>query len=585
MVDGSANGARVSASRQMPGTATTSVQSRYSHSRMKLSVLAGGCALAWTTLSDVARAADWEVTGDVTSQGYDVVSPWGDVVLGRRRLTSTLGVASYNLQGGDFQPFKATYSVQLRMRVDADFGKRDGETTYDPANLTGYVPGLQVAPVDMMYGYVEGRNLLGGAVDFKVGRQYTTNVLGWWSFDGAMARLTTPYYFAVEAFSGFEQRGGLPLSSARFESQGVWRGARDAALTADAQRYPSYQPAALAPAFGIGFESSGLNWIKSRIDYRRVYNSGTAFTGAFAFPNAGTPNSGGFETVQGLRVSSDRIGYSLSASLADAGVLRGGVVYDLYVAAVSRAFASVDVHINKRTTVGIDADYVLPVFDADSIFNWFSRNPAASLSARVAARPTDKLQLSANAGTKVWLTEGDPASWAQAQCSAGGYQSPEQLALCTRYGVDSTSWYTNPNNSLYTFTRAEENRVAHASADLVGNANAMYAWLTGKADVRAMLQTGFGEDATNRGRRMGATVSAQQALVPGIFWLGGRVSAYDWHDPLRPDRDATSFGYVIAPEVQPLQFGKLRVEWEHEMNRLVGQRFRVLALITMKVAP
>jgi len=100
-----------------------------------------------------------------------------------------------------------------------------------------------------------------------------------------------------------------------------------------------------------------------------------------------------------------------------------------------------------------------------------------------------------------------------------------------------------------------------------------------------MVQTGFGDESTNRGRRVGGTVSAQQAIVPGLFWLGGRLSAYEWHDPLRPERDAASLGYVVAPEIQPLQFGKLRVEWEHEMNRLVGQRFRVLGLITMKVAP
>ena len=552
---------------------------------MMRKLLAFTCGLTMTAMPKVARAVDWEVTGDVASQGYEIVSPWGDVVLGRRRLTSTLGLASYNLQGRDTLPFKATYSVQVRMRVDADFGRANGETAYDPANATRFVPGLQSTPIDMMYGYVEGRNLLGGALEFKVGRQYTTNVLGWWSFDGGMVRVTTPFYFAVEAFGGLEQRGGLPLSTARFESQGVWRGAQDAAFAADSQRYPSFQTAALAPAFGAALESSGPNWIKSRIDYRRVYNTGDAFTGQFAFPNSTAPASGGYEKVSGLRVSSDRVGFSLSAALPDLGVLRGGVVYDLYVAQVSRAFAGVDVHVGKRTTVGLDADYVLPVFDADSIFNWFTHSPSASAMARVATRPTDTLQLSAQAGTKLWLTEGNPASWATGQCAAGGYQTSEQLSLCTRYGVDSTNWYASPNNSLYDFARADENRMNRASADLVANANANYAWLTGKADVRTMVQTGFGDDSTNRGRRAGGTVSVEQAIVPGFFWLGGRVSAYDWHDPLRPDRDATSIGYVVAPELQPLQFGKIRVEWEHESNRLVGQRFRILGLITMKVAP
>ena len=95
----------------------------------------------------------------------------------------------------------------------------------------------------------------------------------------------------------------------------------------------------------------------------------------------------------------------------------------------------------------------------------------------------------------------------------------------------------------------------------------------------------LGGDESDRGRRVGGYLRAQQQLVPGLFWIGGRVSTYEWHDPLRPDRDAISFGYVVAPELRPLDLGALRVEWEHEMNRLVGQRFRVVGLVTMRVGP
>lgn len=541
--------------------------------------------VAGQTVATPAGAVDWEVTGDVTGQGYEVVSPWGDVVLGRRRVLSTLGLAAYNLQGGDKQPLAPNYSVQLRMRVDADFGVRDGETDYTAANRARFAPGLQAAPVDMMYGFVEGRNLLGGALSFKVGRQYASNVLGFWSFDGGLVKVTTPYLFAVEAYGGFEQRGGLPLSTARFEAQGVWRGARSEALTADSHLYPSYQFAAVAPAFGVALETSGPSWIKSRLDYRRVYNTGDAFTGQFPFPSVGGTGTGGYEVVDGARISSDRIGYSLSASVAELGVARGGVVYDLYFNNITRAFASLDLFAGKETTLGLDADYFLPSFDADSIFNWFTHNPSASALARVSSRLSKALQVSAQAGGKFWLTEGDPRGWAVAQCSAGGYATQEELSLCLRYGVDSSGWFTDPNNGLRDFARHEDNRSTSVATDLVANANAAYSWLTGKADLRAMVQTGFGDESSNRGRRLGGTLSAHQAIVPGLFWMGGRLSAYEWHDPLRPDRDAASFGYVVAPEIQPLQFGKLRVEWEHEMNRLVGQRFRVLGLITMKVAP
>ncbi len=545
-----------------------------------------GSALIVASAARTASAVDWEVTGDVAAQGYDVVSPWGDVVLGRRRLTSSLGLAAYNLQGGGYQPFKANYSVQIRMRVDADFGIKNGESKYDASDATRFVPGLAYSPVDLMYGYVEGRNLFNGVLDFKVGRQYTTNVLGWWSFDGALVHVTTPFFFALEAYGGLEQRGGLPLSTARFETQGVWRGGHGGALGDDAARYPSYQFAAAAPAFGVALESSGPNWIHGRLDYRRVYNLGDAFTGQFGFPNtfdangAPVPGSGGFEKVSGLRISSDRVGYALTAFLSDIGALRGGFVYDLYYGHLSRGYGSLDIYAGKRATLGLDGEYFWPTFDADSIFNWFTHDPNATALARVAARPTDRIDITAQAGAKLWLTEGDPASWRAAQCNAAGLNTAELVdTVCARYGLDPSS------GAAHDYTRADENRASHVSPDLLANFAGSYAWTSGFAGLRGSVQTGFGDVSQNRGRRVGGQLSATQAIVPGVFWIRGRVSTYEWHDPARPDRDATSFGYVVAPEVQPVQFGKIRVEWEHETNRLVGQRFRLLGIISLRVAP
>src|SRR5690606_5423191 len=104
-------------------------------------------------------------------------------------LTSTLGLAVFDIEGDD-RPFAPDYSVRLRMRVDADFGIEDAEHRYDPASTGLFVPGLAPAPVDLMYGYVEGNHLADGWFGFRLGRQYVTDSLGWWSFDGAMLRLT-----------------------------------------------------------------------------------------------------------------------------------------------------------------------------------------------------------------------------------------------------------------------------------------------------------------------------------------------------------------------------------------------------------
>ena len=62
-----------------------------------------------------------------------------------------------------------------------------------------------------------------------------------------------------------------------------------------------------------------------------------------------------------------------------------------------------------------------------------------------------------------------------------------------------------------------------------------------------------------------------------------RVSLYNWKDALRPDRDATSFQYVLGAAFRPSDVATGRIEWEHDMNALVGQRFRILALLDITV--
>src|SRR5258708_25558872 len=140
----------------------------------------------------LARAIDGEVTTDTAAQFYDVSSPTGETVLARRRLTTTLGVSAYDLldrpQGEVMAP---EVSCRARVRYDADYGMGSG--SIDTANYGSFIPGLGSAQgaVDLMYGYVEGRRFLKGWLGFKLGRQYVTDALGWWSFDGAEVSATS----------------------------------------------------------------------------------------------------------------------------------------------------------------------------------------------------------------------------------------------------------------------------------------------------------------------------------------------------------------------------------------------------------
>lgn len=518
-----------------------------------------------------ARAAEYELNATTALQGYELTSPWGDVVIERRRFTQTLGAGAYHLQG-DYAPGRADYAVVLRLRLDADMGMSshlgdNSETTFATQRGAHFVPGLQEAPFDLMYGYVEGRNLLDGWLGFRVGRQYVTDMLGFWSFDGGLARITTPYWLQAELYGGFEQRGGLPLSSSRYERQGVWRGSHadfggsNQPLATD---YPSYQFAQPAPAFGAVLESAGPTFLHGRLSYRRVYNQGKSITQQFADP------TGGYRTASGLRLSQERIGYAADATFRQYGGIKGGVAYDVYSQLVSSLYGGLEVHATPHLTLGADADYFEPTFDADSIWNWFTKSPITTLTGRASADVTEQLSISASGGVRMWLTEGDPDSFGLGECQAAAVTSPESCV--GRVALD-------PTGPVADFSRSEANRESSSSTDVLGNVAGRYRWQSASLSLRGMLETG------DRGHRGGGELAGDKRFEEGRYGLGARVSVYDWADPTRPSRDATSFAYVLAAGYRPSTVADVRFEWEHDMNRLVGQRYRVVALLDVKVLP
>lgn len=528
------------------------------------------------TWSADARAVDVEVTGSSVAQGYEVASPWG-YEIERRRYLQTLGFGLYHLQG-DYRPNKADYNVKLLFRVDSEFGLgahlssdiRNAETDYEVAGGSHFVPGLQVARFDLMQAYVEGRNLADGWLSFKAGRQTMSDVLGWWSFDGASFRLHTPAFFDVEVYGGFEQRGGIPLGTSRYESQGVWRGSHSGfdedGQPLRASDFPSYQFASYAPAFGIAVESAGPNWVHGRFTYRRVYNTGEAF--AVPFPE---PAGGGYRTVDGLRISSERIGYAANINKTDLGGIKGGFTYDLYNQLVPTAFGGIEFYATDKVTVGLDADHYNPTFDADSIFNWFTKNPTTTGTGRVEARFTREIDLSASGGVRVWGTEGDPAEFAAIECAAAGLPAncKDEGTFLDASGADENA------RAVREASRAEENRPMTYIFDGIGQLAARYRSGLGKIEIRSMIQAG------GRGHRAGADIIGEKTFDGGRYAIGARFSVFDFGDGLasqRPeDPDTTSFQYVLGAGFKPFDVTKLNVEFEHAINERVGQRFRLLA--------
>jgi hypothetical protein len=539
-------------------------------------IAAAGLTAAVVATPRQAEAVDVEITGTTAFQGYEVASPWG-YELERRRLLQTLGFSLYHLQG-DYAPGKADYNVRVMVRVDADFGlgahlpssQTGGETDYEVLGGSRFIPGLAPAQFDLMAAYIEGRNVADGWLTFRAGRQYVTDSLGWWSFDGGLVRLHTPLYFEIEAYGGFEQRGGNPISTSRYESQGVWRGSHagfDQEGGPRSSDFPSYQMASYAPAFGVAIESAGPSWVHGRVTYRRVYNTGEAFVRQYP-----DPVGGGYPTVDGLRISSERLGYAANLNKSDLGGLKGGFTYDFYNQLVATAFGGLEVYATDRVTIGLDADHYTPTFDADSIFNWFTKNPTTTTTARVEARFTREIDLSAQGGTRIWGTEGDPEELAGIECQAAGLP-----VTCKEDGAffDASGTDTEGTDALAQAARDEANRPMTYVVDGLGQLAARWRSTLGRVELRSMVQWG------ERGHRVGADLSGEKSFDGGRYSVGARLSVFDFGDGVasrRPDDpDTTAFSYVLGAGFKPLDLSRLSAEFEHDINERVGHRLRVMA--------
>lgn len=496
--------------------------------------LAALAAASVTAPAASAAAYEAEVDATFSAQFYSVTPPYGAPLVRRRRYVQTLALGVYDLHG-NADPAEPQLSFRGRIRMDADFGQLGNER--DPRDDSRFVPGMREAPLDVMYAYLEGKNYLGGWLGFRAGRQYVTDALGWWSFDGGLLRITTPAYFAVEAYGGFEQRAGLPmLATPRWRAQGVYAGNRD---ELQANQWPSFlEEARLAPAYGFNIESTDLSWLAAKIGYRRVINRDVVYIS----PSA--DDLGEFRTIGGDRVSSERVGGSLGLYDAEFGSVDGRIVWDFLNQLVSEYDAGADWYVTDRVTLGLHYEYYLPTFDGDSIFNWFTHTGSRTATARGEWRATQRLELAASGGLRWFQTEGDPDTY-------GRESSPD----------------TDPPERSARFER-----------DWLGSLGSRYRWPAATLAFRGFGEVGY------TGHRVGGDVDLTNLWDSGRYDTRALVSLYDWSDDLRPGRDALSFSYVLGAGYSPIRNrARVGVEWEHATNRLVGQRYRLLATLDLTV--
>ena len=81
---------------------------------------------------------------------------------------------------------------------------------------------------------------------------------------------------------------------------------------------------------------------------------------------------------------------------------------------------------------------------------------------------------------------------------------------------------------------------------------------------------------------MGGDINGER-VFDTRYVVEGRLSLWQWNDNLRPDRDATSFGYVAGVGYRFAPRSQTLFEFQQDTNRLVGLRFRAMLYLTLAV--
>ena len=102
-----------------------------------------------------------------------------------------------------------------------------------------------------------------------------------------------------------------------------------------------------------------------------------------------------------------------------------------------------------------------------------------------------------------------------------------------------------------------------------------------RRDARHAARRGnWGDDGRPRGR----PTSLAQHVFETRYVASVRTGVWQWDDKLQPDRSATTLQLRARRWATASRRGRAAmVEWEHDMNGLVGQRFRLMLWLSVAV--
>lgn len=468
-------------------------------------------------LSAPAWGYDFSIDLRTIGQGYQVrgFAPDGsNELLSRRRLTEYLDLSVSDLGSGAWHGDdggRNLITFEASLRFDSDFG---GYLLGAPSGAAA-IPELQQSEFDILYAVLVGRNI-GGRLDFQLGRQIHFDLIDLYAFDGADALFHLTPRFAVEAFSGTEVRGAMPLSSPIYELDGTSAGSRDPATRPD-------QNAELRPLAGVALVAGETGApFSARLSYRRMWSD-------TADRQPGEPESG---------VNQELVALTATAAWRSRVYLSGGVRYNLLFAEFDDEQLALRVRLTPRQWLTLEHDYLAPTFDGDSIWNIFSTGAYRDLRASYEIGLPRGVKAYARAFARFFLSTDDEIA------TTGPYAGQD-------VGASAPGGRSAGGGSLGA------------------------AWRGGRGLLRA---DGYWDDGYG-GRKIGVDTTARFQIRPPIE-LEGRLTGYVWRSDLEPAVTGSGvvFGMQAGGRFQVGKGQRLHLLVEDNIGTYYESQFRGLAM-------
>lgn len=283
-------------------------------------------ALALVAMAPSARSVEFRIESQTLGDAYQLVTS-GNELLNRWQVHQLLGLSLWETAD---EKGMQHWSFTSLFRFDIDFGVTDAELR-DVPSLNRSLPSIQ-------YAWVDGRELLGGTLDLRIGRQLMADAMDYLMFDGIKASFKLPWHLGIEAHSGFEVKQSFwPLAANQLELDGVR--VIDDIETDD-------RATALV---GVTLTTRDLPYANYRLGYRRRFSGGA--------------------------VDSEHVGMSFHQRIVEGLDLSGVASWDLFNGRFERIQGTTRWRPIDHTELELQYVRLVPSFDADSIFNIFTAFP------------------------------------------------------------------------------------------------------------------------------------------------------------------------------------------------------------------